>query len=211
MSMGRAVDEGLWSSRVRLTVELPETCWYSNLRSELPTDDWQKLRGLVLEHAESSCEICGTGTDEGAFECEAIWSYDDHHHVQRLERMMALCPACHEVKHIDLAARLGHADRALAHLANVNGWDERTAGQHVAQAYEQWERRSQHDWSLEIGWLRDYGIEPAAPLSVSEAPRVGDSFTTEAHGLSVRAINADTLGDLLDSKRGWPRRARLAT
>ena len=36
-----------------------------------------------------------------------VWDYDDARRVQRLVRLIALCPACHEVKHLGLAAKRG--------------------------------------------------------------------------------------------------------
>lgn len=38
-------------------------------------------------------------------ECHEVWDYDDDRKIQRLERRVALCPACHEVKHAGLASK----------------------------------------------------------------------------------------------------------
>ena len=44
----------------RLTVELvPQTCWFSNVRSEVTSADWNRIRRYVYERAGHSCEICG--------------------------------------------------------------------------------------------------------------------------------------------------------
>jgi hypothetical protein len=51
-----------------------------------------------------------------------VWDYDDGRQEQRLVRLIALCPACHEVKHLGLAAKRGRHAASLAHLAKVNGW-----------------------------------------------------------------------------------------
>src|SRR5688500_8134041 len=46
--------------RTLLTVELvPRTCWFSNLRSELSQDEWDRLRRSVYERAGNRCEVCG--------------------------------------------------------------------------------------------------------------------------------------------------------
>jgi hypothetical protein len=48
---------------------------------------------------------------------QEVWDYDDARMVQRLVRLIALCPAYHEVKHLGLAGRCSRLGPALAHLA----------------------------------------------------------------------------------------------
>jgi hypothetical protein len=82
--------------------------------------------------------------------------------------MTALCPACHEVKHIGLAGIRGRADIARAHLAEINGWSAETADRYIEEAFAIWRRRSTRAWSLDISGLAAYGIDPAL---ISEAGR----------------------------------------
>ncbi len=161
---------------VRLTIDLvPETSWVRSLRAELGRADWRRLERLVIDAAGGRCEVCGR-CEAGALECDELWTFDEPGRVQHLERVLALCSACGEVRHIDLAARIGTADRAVRHLAAVNGWDEPVATQYVADVHERWERRSRHPWSVDLGRLRDYGIDPPtvpgapAPLPRRERP-----------------------------------------
>jgi hypothetical protein len=51
-----------------------------------------------------------------------VWVYDHEAKIQRLERLVALCPACHEVKHAGLASKRGRLEAVIDHLADVNGW-----------------------------------------------------------------------------------------
>src|SRR5258708_22360853 len=45
---------------LKLTIELvPETCWYSNMRSALPRDEWDRLRRQVYADYGHRCGICG--------------------------------------------------------------------------------------------------------------------------------------------------------
>jgi hypothetical protein len=46
-----------------------------------------------------------------------VWRFDDRTHVQALVRMIALCPVCHQVKHLWLANVQGRGAQARAHLA----------------------------------------------------------------------------------------------
>ena len=140
----------------RLTVELvPRTCWFRNVRSEVSSSDWSRLRRDILEKAGHRCEICGAG---GRLECHEIWEYDEGKHVQRLAGLVALCQRCHEVKHIGLSEVRGHRARAMEHLARVNGWSREDAELYIEVVFETWHRRSGHEWTLDISWLAWHGV-----------------------------------------------------
>lgn len=142
-----------------LTVELvPSTCWYTNVRSNVSKSDWDKLRRLTYKQANYHCEVCqGRGTNHPV-ECHEIWDYDDQHHIQKLVRLIALCPACHEVKHIGFANTRGRGEIALQHLAKVNGWSLDQAQVYVDQCFQIWQERSQYEWTLDISYLKEFDI-----------------------------------------------------
>ncbi|HEY0546478.1 MAG TPA: HNH endonuclease [Pyrinomonadaceae bacterium] len=140
-----------------LTIELvPKTCWYSNVRSHVSKDEWDRLRKIVFGEAGNVCEICGGVGGRWPVECHEVWRYDDETHVQKLERLIALCPACHEVKHIGLAGVRGRQRQALAHLAKVNGWSKEDATLYLEACFEQWSKRSRHEWKLDISYLERF-------------------------------------------------------
>ena len=133
---------------VRLTVELvPETSWGNNVRRLVKSDVWDRIRRAAYARAGFTCEICG---EAGRLECHERWEYDNQKHVQRLTRMVALCPACHEVKHIGLATVRGNGERALLHLARVNGWSLPVAKKHIAEQVNIGIRRSKVRWTLDL-------------------------------------------------------------
>lgn len=151
----------------RLTVELvPSTCWWSNVRSQVPPDVWERLRRATASAAGHRCEICGGRGRRHPVECHEVWEYDDARRVQRLVRLTAICPACYEVKHLGLAEMRGRRGAALAHLARVNGWSAADAEAYVEAAFEQWTVRSRHDWTLDCTVLEDQGVhvEPRPPV-----------------------------------------------
>jgi hypothetical protein len=153
-------DGELLAPRTLLTVELvPSTCWFSNLRSELSKEEWDDLRRPVFERAGNRCEVCGQRGTAHPVECHEVWEYDDEHHVQRLTGLMALCPACHEAKHMGYASSTGRGAQARAHLARVNGWSMDDVELYLDAQFEQWSRRSQHQWSLDLSWLRQFGLD----------------------------------------------------
>lgn len=138
----------------KLTIELvPETCWYANLRSELKRSDWDKLRKKTFEAAGNVCEICGGVGRKFPVECHEIWEYDDSNKVQTLKGTVALCPSCHEVKHIGLAGIRGFHNRAVRHLAKINGWTIHEASDYVNAQKRVWRERSNHSWKCDHTWV----------------------------------------------------------
>lgn len=142
-----------------LTIELvPKTCWYSNVRSHVSQAEWDRLRQIIYERAGNVCEICDGRGRKWPVECHEIWHYDDERHVQKLAGLIALCPSCHEVKHIGLAGMRGKQAGALAHLAKVNGWSMADARLYLEACFEQWSQRSCHQWKLDISYLEQFNI-----------------------------------------------------
>jgi hypothetical protein len=91
-----------------------------------------------------------------------VFAYDDEQHIQKLVRLVALCPRCHEVKHIGLAGVRGRQAGAVAHLARVNGWSVADAELYVEACFELWHRRSRHQWKLDLSFLEQFGIDVVA-------------------------------------------------
>jgi hypothetical protein len=148
-----------------LTVELvPSTSWGANLRSELSSSDWNKLRRQAYKLAGYRCEVCGGKGRQHPVECHEIWEYDDDKHVQKLTGLVALCPPCHQVKHFGRTDAIGRGPQALLHLQRVNDWDRHRAANYVMDAFAQWQNRSQHEWTLNLTWLEQHGVEvPTGP------------------------------------------------
>ena len=138
----------------KLTIELvPKGQWGINLRSELPSGEWNRLRRSVYKDADYRCEICGGVGPKHPVECHERWLYNEHTKTQVLVGLIALCPSCHEVKHIGRTMSIGKGSLALAHLMEVNGWDADEAALYIEDAFEVWERRSAEDWTLDISWI----------------------------------------------------------
>jgi 5-methylcytosine-specific restriction endonuclease McrA len=147
------------SGEPRLTIELvPQTCWFSNVRSEVSSADWTRLKHETFQSAHYQCEICGGRGPQHPVECHEVWQYDDENHCQTLIRLMALCPACHECKHIGFAHTRGRGPIAAKHLANVNGWTIEQTVAYIDECFAVWQQRSQWEWDLDIGYLAQLGI-----------------------------------------------------
>ena len=147
------------AQKPQLTIELvPQTCWFSNVRSEVSAADWDRLRKAIAIDAGNKCEICGGRGPKWPVECHEIWEYDDTMHRQTLLGLTALCPSCHEVKHIGLANVRGRGHIAAKHLAAVNGWTQPQADTYIAEQFAVWEGRSRFEWTLDLSWLQQCGI-----------------------------------------------------
>jgi hypothetical protein len=178
----------------RLTVELvPATCWYSNLRSELPKEQWDLLRRAVYRQARNRCEVCGGRGSAHPVECHEVWLYDDHRHVQKLQRMIALCPACHESKHMAHANVTGNGARARRHLAHINRSTASQVDEHLERAFAVWQQRSQHPWQLDLSTLAAYGIDP--PGGAHTNPTI--DADPDQGGVTIRALDAQQATRLL--------------
>lgn len=145
-------------TRGLLTVELvPRTSWFDNVRSHVSREEWERLKKLTFSRAGYRCEICGGRGPRWPVECHEVFAYDDARRVQKLVRLVALCPRCHEVKHIGLAGARGRRREALAHLARVNGWTPADAELYLEACFETWHRRSCHEWTLDLTHLTELG------------------------------------------------------
>jgi hypothetical protein len=137
----------------KLTIELvPETSWFTNLRSMFSRADWDVLRRYIYKTAGYKCEICNGVGNKHPVECHEVWNYDDKKHKQTLIDLIALCPRCHEVKHIGLARVRGRNEYAERHLASINKWNSVQTQEYIDKAFSKWELRSQYDWKVDISF-----------------------------------------------------------
>lgn len=140
--------------QTKLTIELvPKGQWGANLRSALPKSEWDRLRKAAYRKAGYVCEICGGKGPKWPVECHEIWNYDEDTKTQNLVGLIALCPSCHEVKHMGRTMAVGKGEKGIAHLMKVNGWSREDAHHYIEAAFETWSRRSCESWTLDLSWL----------------------------------------------------------
>jgi len=145
---------------------VPRTAWFSNVRSMVSKNDWDILRKECYMQAGHVCEICGGKGPKHPVEAHEVWAYNDKAKIQKLIRLIALCPACHDVKHIGNAIirakendALHHViDELLRHFLVVNNVSEAEASKAFENAMNVFEKRSKHEWSCDITWLDTKGI-----------------------------------------------------
>lgn len=166
--------------REPLFVEMiPQSAWFSNLRSELNPEEWKEVSRKTARQANNHCEICGGQGSAHPVECHERWNFDMQSHIQTLIRTIALCPACHEATHFGLARIKGRDREAEQQLRKVNNWDEVQVIRHIELAGIAWEQRSAIDWTLDARWLLTF-----LPLSEKSA----NIIIEHAAGLLERKI-----------------------
>jgi hypothetical protein len=141
----------------KLTIELiPSSCWFTNVRTLLPSPAWDLLKKSVYKKAHYRCQICKKKGADHPVECHEIWEYDDEKKIQYLKGLIALCPACHAVKHLGFSylTAAEEGSKAVHHLAAVNHWTLVQAQQYVQECFKQWEWRSQFEWEVNLDWLK---------------------------------------------------------
>lgn len=142
------------SRQLRLTIELvPRSCWRGNIRNLCPTALWDEIRKNTFDEYGHKCGICGK---RGSLNCHEIWDYDERTHHQILTGFIALCGLCHNVKHLGFAFALARKkgiriEPVIEHFLKINQCDERAFEKHLAEAAEQWRKRSKHTWRLDLG------------------------------------------------------------
>ena len=144
-------------SGLKLQIELiPDSCWYFNVRSNVKTKQWDIIRKRVYQEADYRCEICGGRGIRYSVDCHEIWVYDDEKLIQKLDRFQALCPLCHEVKHLGLANVKGNGERAFGRFIELNRLDISIAIEIKKAVFLQWKARSAKQWTLNIELLKCY-------------------------------------------------------
>lgn len=140
----------------KLKFELvPDSCWYSNLRSILSAKDWDKIKKDAKQRAGGRCAVCGKITDR--LEAHERWSYNESTQVQKLEDVVSVCKDCHSAIHIGRTSLKGNLERAEEHYMKVNGCTYVEMKADLKEANEQHKRRNLvSEWKLDLTWLKRF-------------------------------------------------------
>lgn len=139
---------------LKLTIDLvPQTCWYKNLRTQMPRSQWDRLRKAVYLEQDNQCRICQA---TGRLNCHERWEYDEKRLVQTLVGFQAVCTMCHHVTHFGKAQLLADEgrldlDAVIEHFMKVNGVTREAFESHKREAFRVWRERSQHQWQTDLG------------------------------------------------------------
>ena len=140
----------------KLNFELvPDSCWYSNLRSILSKKQWDFIRADAKQRADGRCMICGKKTDR--LDAHERWNYDIKNGVQKLEDVLAVCKDCHSVIHIGYTQLKGNEERAEKHFIKVNGCSYADYRKALGEANELHKlRNGVSEWKLDLTYLKRF-------------------------------------------------------
>ena len=140
----------------KLNFELvPDSCWYSNLRSILSKKQWDFIRQDAKERAGGKCMICGRKTDR--LDAHERWSYNQENAVQTLEDVVAVCKSCHALIHIGLTQLRGGEENAEKHFLRVNKCTYADYRKALGEANELHQKLNQiPEWKLDLTYLKRY-------------------------------------------------------
>lgn len=134
---------------------VPDSCWYSNLRTLLPPNVWNVIRKKAYAKNGGYCAICGAKPQR--LEAHEQWEYDEENKIQRLKRVIAICHSCHQVIHIGRTQLMGGEDSAIKHFMKVNGCSYVEYRKALGKANEDHARRNLVDeWMLDVSWLDSF-------------------------------------------------------
>lgn len=156
---------------------VPESCWFTNVRTCVDQRDWERLRRMITRRAGHRCEICRRPEDREQrrwLEAHERWAYDEDTGVQSLRRLICLCSDCHLSTHMGFANVTGRTDQAITHLQSVTGMTDEQADDHIAAAARRWAEQSGRDWVLDLSILTEAGVilaQPEPPANRAEAAR----------------------------------------
>jgi hypothetical protein len=143
------------------TLELiPSGAGGVNLRTRLKKDEWDKIRRYVYKQANYRCELCGQAGDTYPVECHEIWRWRYARAIpqQRLFRCAALCPKCHQGKHLGLTKQMKtqvQYARIVSHIKKLNRWVQSDFDAYLLNYLVNHDfLRSIPKWRLSIAWAR---------------------------------------------------------
>lgn len=140
----------------KLNFELvPDSCWYSNLRSILSSAQWDYVRKDAYARANGRCMICCRPTKR--LEAHEKWSYNIKTCTQKLEDVVAICHDCHAVIHMNRTILKGDEDRAIDHFLKVNGVKYPDYVKAMGEANRLNRLYNEvPEWKLDLTWLKRF-------------------------------------------------------
>jgi hypothetical protein len=93
---------------------------------------------------------------KGGLHCHEIWEYDDENHIQKLKGFIALCVACHEVKHLMRSRLMADEnqldyEKLISHFMTVNQCSREAFDEYQARVFAEYQVRSESDWTVDFG------------------------------------------------------------
>lgn len=179
---------------------VPQTAWGKNLRALLEAGQWDIVRRRAYAEAGNRCRVCGARGPKWPVEADEAWEYDDATQTQILKGVIALCPDCHKIRHWGKTMVNGGEPAAFDRLMKINRWSRAVAETAIEAAFEQWERRSKHEWTMDCNWVtRVHGFEVSV-VGAARAALANQALVAQA----AAGARDDYIGHLLEDAMPMP-------
>jgi len=137
---------------------LPATCVFSNLRTELSSDEWHLLEDKLCKGENKVCAACGYRDYKKSLRLFVDWTYEDENHIQRLRSLIPLCQTCYDVRRISNFDDI--SNNLIEHLAKLNDFSLEKAEAYLEACIAKKKERSKHPWKPDVSYLkRHFGIK----------------------------------------------------
>lgn len=138
---------------------VPRNLWGHNLRSFLPSKNWNQLRLSSYKSTNYRCSVCGI---KGNIHCDEIWKYEvknSNNGIVYFEGLWPLCAACHKVKHFGKSEVDNTGKETFARMLFINELLIEEGEKIIGSAYNKWEILSKINWKFNFQKLEEnYGI-----------------------------------------------------
>lgn len=141
---------------------------------------WKKLNEYTRKRAGERCEICSSDRRPEAHE---RWSFDIDTRVQKLERLMCLCKACHLGTHWGLTSHLGLTEEIETHIRKVTGWSKQEFSSHLKDRSASIATGA--SWVLDLTIVNSIGIVLVDPVPVIAGKKKALNAEIESGSLEV--------------------------
>eukprot|EP00241_Pyramimonas_parkeae_P019554 CAMPEP_0114281954 /NCGR_PEP_ID=MMETSP0059-20121206/3292_1 /TAXON_ID=36894 /ORGANISM="Pyramimonas parkeae, Strain CCMP726" /LENGTH=304 /DNA_ID=CAMNT_0001402547 /DNA_START=45 /DNA_END=959 /DNA_ORIENTATION=- len=133
----------------------PQQLINMNVSQLVPPHQWNQLRRRQYAFANFRCQICDQVGPKWPVECTERWAFNCRTSTVRLEGLLALCPSCHEVKHLQRLSLMDKDERALQHLRFVNQWSQKDLDEYMQFVFRTFDKISGHNWITDFSWLSE--------------------------------------------------------
>jgi len=147
---------------------LPISTYGQRLSGDLiPAYQWTRIKRWTYQQSNYCCDVCGGVGKTYPVEAHEVWNFDDKKYIQKLQKVIALCPLCHQTVH--LRGTLVHKGKkaykkCIEHLVKLNKWDWLTAQMYIEQETTKCLERSKYIYEVNIKikdkWLKIINQNP---------------------------------------------------
>ena len=181
---------------MKLEIDLvPQTTWWANVRKLVSKEDWDSIRKKAYADSNHNCAICGKNDRLHAHE---LWHYDDKDHVQKLEKIVALCENCHMIKHAGFSMHTADGkqkfdtEKLIQHFCEVNDCTKKDFLEHEKEAFKIWRERSTHKWTQDFGKFKDI-IQAEENKRIIEEQNMPKPFTLSKKIIGKVPVESDLI------------------